>query len=139
MLTCWSIAKRQWIATAAAYALALGVKMNALLYLPGIVISIILAAGLEQTIGFVGTVAQIQVSLFCEVVEKQALLAFQFTQHAKNYVLKAFDFGRAFLWKWTVNWRFVDEKIFLSREFAWCLLLGHALTLSLFIVTRWIK
>lgn len=71
MLTCWSIAKRRWIATPAAYALALGVKMNALLYLPGIVISIILAAGLEQTIVFVGIVAQIQVSLFCEVVDNR--------------------------------------------------------------------
>ena len=70
---------------------------------------------------------------------QQALLAFPFTQYAKNYVLKAFDLGRAFLWKWTVNWRFVDEKIFLSREFAWSLLLGHAFTLSLFILTRWIK
>jgi hypothetical protein len=54
-------------------------------------------------------------------------------------MVKAFDFGRAFLWKWTVNWRFIDEEIFLSREFAWSLLAGHALTLALFILTRWLK
>ena len=66
-------------------------------------------------------------------------MAFQFAQHGKNYLFKAFNLGRTFLWKWTVNWRFVGEEIFLSKEFALRLLLGHALTLVLFGITRWIK
>jgi uncharacterized membrane protein len=61
MLSCWAITKRRWTLTAAVYALALGVKMNALLYLPGIMYIIVLAAGLEQAIAFVGIVALIQV------------------------------------------------------------------------------
>lgn len=32
-----------------------------------------------------------------------------------GYVSRAFDLGRQFLFKWTVNWRFLPEDIFLSR------------------------
>lgn len=42
------------------------------------------------------------------------------------YLSLAFEFSRVFLYEWTVNWRFVPEKTFLSREFATALLLGHA-------------
>jgi len=59
--------------------------------------------------------------------------------HAPSYVSKAFDFGRTFLWEWTTNWRFVGEKTFLSRKFAWALLVGHFLTLLFFIITRWLQ
>lgn len=69
----------------------------------------------------------------------QVSLTFQFSRHAWSYVTKAFDFGRAFLWEWTVNWRFVDEEVFLSKGFAVSLLLCHILTLSIFITTRYIR
>jgi alpha-1,3-mannosyltransferase len=55
------------------------------------------------------------------------------------YVSRAFDLGRVFLFKWTVNWRFVPEDIFVSKPFAITLLATHVSLLALFAFTRWTK
>lgn len=52
---------------------------------------------------------------------------------------RAFDFGRQFLFKWTVNWRFLGEDVFLARTFAYSLLLGHFCILLFFVQTRWVR
>jgi len=102
--------------------------MNALLYFPGLMFVITLVGGLEGAIRAV-----------VRIVEIQLLLAMPFRMYARNYITKAFDLGRAFLWKWTVNWRFVGEDVFLSREFVWSLLVGHFTALLLFLMTRWLR
>ena len=119
--------------------------MNALLYFPGIIIVIMLATGLERAIRTVVLILEVQVSpsphprCFGGLTLK-VLLAVPFTlAHAPTYVSKAFDFGRTFLWEWTVNWRFMGEKAFLSSKFAWTLLIGHFMTLLFFIITRWLQ
>ena len=56
-----------------------------------------------------------------------------------GYVSRAFEFSRQFLFKWTVNWRFVGEERFLSKEFAFALLAGHLSLLVLFASTRWLR
>jgi alpha-1,3-mannosyltransferase len=43
------------------------------------------------------------------------------------------------MYKWTVNWRFVPEDVFLSRPFALSLLTVHVGLLYWFIHTRWMK
>lgn len=50
---------------------------------------------------------------------------------------RAFEFTRQFLYEWTVNWRFVGEGIFLSKEFSLGLLAVHAVLLVLFLVFKW--
>ena len=55
----------------------------------------------------------------------------------KEYISGAFDFSRAFLYKWTVNWRFVEEDTFVSNKFAKSLLALHLGTLVLFGAYRW--
>jgi alpha-1,3-mannosyltransferase len=102
--------------------------MNAVLYFPGLMVVITVVSGLEGSIRAVVRILQIQV-----------LLAIPFRTHARSYITKAFDLGRAFLWKWTVNWRFVGEDIFLSRKFAWGLLVGHFTVLLLFLSSRWLR
>jgi alpha-1,3-mannosyltransferase len=67
------------------------------------------------------------------------LLAYPFLRFVQSYVSKAFDFQRAFLWEWTVNWRFLGEDMFSSKQFTRALLVGHALTLLFFTFTRFIK
>ena len=71
MLACWAFTKRQWTLAGVSYGLALGVKMNALLYFPGIVVVFILAAGRDKTIRSVFHILQIQVSLSLEVIDKR--------------------------------------------------------------------
>jgi alpha-1,3-mannosyltransferase len=41
------------------------------------------------------------------------------------------------LYKWTVNWRFVDEETFLSPQWALGLLVGHLTVLCAFAWFRW--
>uniref|UniRef100_A0AAQ6IKF7 Dol-P-Man:Man(5)GlcNAc(2)-PP-Dol alpha-1,3-mannosyltransferase n=1 Tax=Anabas testudineus TaxID=64144 RepID=A0AAQ6IKF7_ANATE len=54
-----------------------------------------------------------------------------------GYVSRAFDLGRQFMFKWTVNWRFLPEWLFLNRYFHLLLLSAHLLTLLLFAFRRW--
>ena len=71
MLACWAFTKRQWTLAGISYGLALGVKMNALLYFPGIVVVFVLAAGRDQTIRSVFHILQVQVSLPFNAVDKR--------------------------------------------------------------------
>lgn len=55
-----------------------------------------------------------------------------------SYLSKAFELSRVFLFKWTVNWRFLGEEVFLSQPFSQALLVAHASLLALFTATRWL-
>ena len=68
----------------------------------------------------------------------QLLLGLPFLmENPVGYMNRAFDLGRQFLFKWTVNWRFLPEWLFLSRYFHLLLLSAHLLTLLLFALRRW--
>ena len=58
---------------------------------------------------------------------------------SREYLSSAFDFGRQFLFKWTVNWRFVGEGVFRTRAFAYLLLVTHVCLLLFFFHTRWVS
>lgn len=55
-----------------------------------------------------------------------------------GYINRAFELTRQFMFKWTVNWRFVGEETFLSKEFSLGLLALHVSLLGLF-STIWVK
>lgn len=68
------------------------------------------------------------------------VIASPFASHnAQAYLSRAFEFTRQFLFKWTVNWRFIGEETFLSRRFSLTLLAAHVSLLALFALTRWLK
>lgn len=94
------------------YSLALSVKMSALLYLPGyvIVMYMLCSESLSQLllVAFVGL--EVQVAVNWPFIGQD-------WETAQHFFSQAFDFGRVFLYKWTVNWRFVPEHTFLSRGF----------------------
>lgn len=70
----------------------------------------------------------------------QVVLAYPFLlTNGKGYVGRAFEFSRQFLWRWTVNWRFVKEEQFLSRKFSLILAISNLGILLTFFVTRWIR
>ena len=72
------------------------------------------------------------------LVMTQILFAVPFLmEDAWAYVHSAFNLGRMFLYKWTVNWRFIEEDVFLSSRFTITLLLGHATVLILFGLFKW--
>lgn len=118
---------RQWVAGGLVYSFGLGVKMTLLLLLPVVGILIFFAKGVTGTITLGGTMAGLQ-----------AQLAAPFLKHPGAYFGRAFEFSRQFLFKWTVNWRFVGEETFLSRSFSASLLVLHVSVLFTFIFTRWL-
>lgn len=101
--------------------------MNVLLFAPGLLFLLLSEFGLIRTIPKLTLCAGIQL-----------LLGLPFLlENPVGYVSRAFDLGRQFMFKWTVNWRFLPEWLFLNRQFHFLLLAAHLLTLLLFALLRW--
>ncbi|KAG8217767.1 mannosyltransferase [Butyriboletus roseoflavus] len=111
------------------FSLALSVKMSALLYLPGILVVLFKRHGLAVT------VRHLLVLAFTQIALARSFLV----EDARAYLQNAFDLSRMFMYKWTVNWRFLDEQTFLSRSWARGLLLGHVTVLVAFGLFRWCR
>jgi alpha-1,3-mannosyltransferase len=121
--------RRAWRAGALAYTLGLGVKMSLLLVLPAVGAVLLLGAGYAMSLQLAAMMGLVQV-----------LLAVPFlAENPWGYLSRAFELSRQFLFKWTVNWRFVGEAVFLSKGFSLALLGLHAAALVVFITTRWLK
>jgi alpha-1,3-mannosyltransferase len=99
---------------------AISVKMSALLYLPGAAIIFLAILGSVRLCILIAGIPMILV---------QVLVAWPFVSGTKSdsmaYLNRAFEFKRQFLYKWTVNWKFVPEDQFLSKQFAISLLALH--------------
>lgn len=111
------------------HSLALSIKMNILLYLPALLLTLLLTTGLIPTIFYLSL-------MFLSVLIPS--LPF-LTTYPSPYVKNAFDLGRQFLYKWTVNWRLVPEEGFLSAPFARALLACHVGLLATFGFTVWCR
>jgi alpha-1,3-mannosyltransferase len=103
--------------------------MSIILYLPGVLVVFVKSRGLLASLRHVATITLTQV-----------LFALPFLiQHWRSYLKYAFDLSRVFLYKWSVNWRFISETVFLSPQWAKGLLIGHMSTLVAFGLFRWCK
>ena len=101
--------------------------MSVLLYVPGLLFVLLQQRGVVQSILHV-----IIMILF------QSILGWPFvSQYPWEYLSGAFDLSRVFLFKWTVNWRFLGEDAFLNPVWAKALLLGHLCTLLAFAHFKW--
>lgn len=109
--------------------LALSVKMSALLYIPGLLVI------LFKRNGLMGTMRHFLVLACTQILLARSFLG----ENTRSYLRNAFDLSRVFLYKWTVNWRFVDEQTFLSPSWAKGLLLGHVTVLAAFGLFRWCR
>jgi alpha-1,3-mannosyltransferase len=111
-----------------AYSWGLGIKMSLLLALPAFGVVLFLARGVPTGLRQAWLMFQVQ-----------TLAAAPFLPvNWSGYLSRAFEFSRQFLFKWTVNWRFVGEETFLSKEFSISLLIVHVCALVLFLFTRWL-
>jgi alpha-1,3-mannosyltransferase len=122
-----ALCKRRYGLASTLFSLALGIKMNILLYAPAMAAVYLRSIGLRQSF-FEGV----------KVILIQALIGSPFLQFdARAYIRSAFDLSRAFLYTWTVNWRFLHETVFLDRRFANTLLTLHVAAIVLFLTYRW--
>lgn len=110
-----------WYLGSLCYSLAVSVKMNILLYAPALFFAYLATQGFVGNFGrFIsqssfltthfhcsGTLLQLSI---CALV--QIALAWPFlTTYPVEYLKGSFDLGRVFLFKWTVNWRFLPEEV----------------------------
>ncbi|UOH84604.1 dol-P-Man:Man(5)GlcNAc(2)-PP-Dol alpha-1,3-mannosyltransferase [Cryptococcus neoformans] len=106
--------------------------MNILNFLPGLLVL------LFQYRGIIGTVEGLSI---IGLIQFLLPAPFFFSKRnpylTRTYFTSAFDFSRQFLYEWTVNWRFISEEAFLSRERAVALLAGHFIVLGLFAAFKW--
>ncbi|KAL0480778.1 alpha-1,3-mannosyltransferase [Acrasis kona] len=119
----------RWSLCCVLFSFAISVKMNILLFLPGLLVL------LTKRFGFVDAVGR---SLI--IVAVQFVLAAPFLMvNAPGYMNKAFEFGREFFHVWTVNYKFLPEHIFLSKTLSISLLLAHLGTLIFYGFTKWTR
>jgi alpha-1,3-mannosyltransferase len=118
-----SLAEWSW------FSAALSVKMSILLYLPGLLVFLFKRHGLLHTLRHSSTIVLFQVLIALPFLRK----------HSWPYLSSAFEFSRVFLYKWTVNWRFISEDVFLSHSWALTLLAGQLFTLIAFAMIKWCR
>ena len=110
------------------HSLAISVKMNMFLHSPGVLLLLLVACGLQETVFCLSLCALVQL-----------ILGYPFlTTFPVEYLSKAFELGRVFMFKWTVNYKFLPEEVFVSKELSICLLILTALTYILFAI-KWIN
>ncbi|ORZ02836.1 glycosyltransferase [Syncephalastrum racemosum] len=118
---------RKWTLSSVLFSVALSIKMNVLLFFPGFGILLWQAIGAWATFIQLGLILLIQIGL-----------AYPFlSTYPAEYLGRAFEFGRVFDYRWTVNWRMITEKTFVSGPFANALLTSHAVTLLFFVCFVW--
>ena len=103
--------------------------MSVLLYLPGILVV------LFKRKGFLSTLEHIALLLATQVAMGATFLLHE----PWSYLHYSYEFSRQFLYKWTVNWRFLGEDLFLSPIWAQGLLAAHVGALVLFGLFKWCR
>lgn len=111
-----------------AYSFGVGTKMSLLLAAPAIGIILMQVLPFKRAMNAIFLMAQVQFTL-----------AVPFLKNFRGYLTRSFELSRVFMYKWTVNWRFISEERFLSREFAVALVIVHLTLLATFMWTRWVR
>ncbi|XP_065032038.1 dol-P-Man:Man(5)GlcNAc(2)-PP-Dol alpha-1,3-mannosyltransferase-like isoform X1 [Musa acuminata AAA Group] len=108
---------------------AVSIKMNVLLYAPPLFLLMLKALDVKGVFSVLFGAALVQIILG---------LPFLLT-YPVEYISRAFNLGRVFIHFWSVNFKFVPEEIFVSKEFACALLVLHLTLLIVFANFRWSK
>ncbi|XP_068659583.1 dol-P-Man:Man(5)GlcNAc(2)-PP-Dol alpha-1,3-mannosyltransferase [Aristolochia californica] len=108
---------------------AVSIKMNVLLYAPSLLLLMLKGMRIGGVISALLAAASVQI-----------FLALPFLlSHPISYISRAFNLGRVFIHFWSVNFKFVREEIFVSKEFAIILLILHLVILTAFSHYKWCK
>lgn len=125
----YAFLSNKWFLGCVLYSLGVSVKMNVLLFAPGLLILLLQFHSLYRTIGYLSVCATVQLILG---------LPFLLT-YPVNYVSRAFQFNRQFLFEWTVNWKFLPEEIFHNRIFHVALITILIIFISTLFLLKWSK
>ncbi|KAM4060518.1 ALG3 protein [Hirsutella rhossiliensis] len=121
--------RRHWTLGSLVYSWGLGIKMSLLLVLPAVAVLLFLGRGLWGSLRLAWLMAQVQLAMAIPFL----------ATNWRGYLGRAFELSRQFKFEWTVNWRMLGEDVFLSKSFSLALLALHAIVLSIFVTTRWMR
>eukprot|EP00455_Lapot_gusevi_P004814 TRINITY_DN11992_c0_g1_i1.p1 TRINITY_DN11992_c0_g1~~TRINITY_DN11992_c0_g1_i1.p1 ORF type:complete len:233 (+),score=48.35 TRINITY_DN11992_c0_g1_i1:99-797(+) len=96
--------------------------MNILLFAPALLLVLVKQYSIWFSLQSVILIALIQLGLGYPFLSR----------FPQSYLNGAFEFGRVFMFKWTVNWKFLSEEFFVSKQWALVLLVTHISLLFIF-------
>eukprot|EP01034_Spumella_vulgaris_P043042 gene43042-53414_t len=80
-----------------------------LLHAPGILLVLLMATGYTETLICLSICAGLQL-----------VVGYPFlSTYPVQYLTKSFELGRVFMHKWTVNFKFLSEEVFVAKEFVY--------------------
>lgn len=86
----------KWKIGCVVFSLAVSIKMNILLFAPGLLLLLLqFPSSIQETIVCLAICAAVQVILGAPFL----------LSYPESYIRKAFEFDRVFFFKWTVNWK----------------------------------
>ena len=121
--------RRRWTLGSIVLSLGISVKMNVLLMMPGLLVLLVGGTSALTSMRALGALGATQI-----VLGAPFLLTYP-----REYLSRAFELGRVFTHKWSVNFKFVPEDVFVSREFAKYLLLAHLAVLLALAHKKWCR
>lgn len=113
-LSFWCFMNKKWNIGCFLFSVAVSLKMNVLLFAPGLLYLLIQASPAM-------TIPRLAICGVTQLVLGAPFLL----RHPVSYLRKAFELDRQFFFKWTVNLKFLPEEWFLSKQWAIFLLLSH--------------
>lgn len=129
-LSVYGAAAQHWWIMSSAWAIGAGIKMTMLLPFPAMLTILVQGAGTEMAVFWI---------FVAWILVFGSAAPFLGAHETVIYISQAYNLGRQFLYKWTVNWRFISEDVFLSKQFAYTLLLIHASLLLAFLHYKWVR
>ncbi|KAK6260222.1 Glycosyltransferase [Theobroma cacao] len=124
-----SILYQRWHLGLIIFSAAVSIKMNVLLYAPPLLILMLQAMNISGIISALAGAALVQIVLGLPFLVSYPI----------EYISQAFNLGRVFIHFWSVNFKFIPEPIFVSKEFAVSLLIAHLVLLAFFAHYKWCK
>ncbi|KAG9297597.1 hypothetical protein G9A89_007672 [Geosiphon pyriformis] len=120
---------QRWKLACVFYSLGLSIKMNVLLFFPAFGLLVFKSVGAWKTLFNLLLIISIQVTIALPFL----------LNNPYSYFSRAFEFSRTFIYKWTVNWKFLDPDTFISEGLAKFLIAGHIWVLVAFLFGRWCR
>lgn len=128
-ISAWLFVNGKWRMGCVVYSLSVSVKMNTLLFAPGLLLLLLQSSqSVLEPILNLGICATVQLLLGAPFL----------TTYPISYMRKAFELDRVFTYKWTVNWKFLSVEVFSSKILSIVLLILHIGTLVTF-AFKWIQ
>jgi alpha-1,3-mannosyltransferase len=123
----WLLQRRRVAGAIFIFSVAVSIKMNVLLFAPGVLAVALKMSNILETCKGVTAGILFQFAVALPFIK----------EYPWEYMSRAFEFSRVFMYKWTVNWKCLPEEVFLSKQFALFLLLSHIRLLWMFASRDW--